>query len=83
MKKYYYLHFGVLIIILSLGISLFFYAQGNRSIQLAVGIATSLAYIAWGIIHHAMQRDLYPKVVVEYVLMGLIAILLLMTIFGP
>ncbi len=81
--KFHHLHFAILIVILGLGIGLFFYAQANRSLQLIVGIATSVAYVAWGLIHHAMQRDLYPKVVVEYVLMGLIAILLLMTIFGP
>ncbi len=83
MKKFHYLHFGVLIVILILGIGLFFYSQSNRSMQLAIGIATSIAYVAWGMIHHAIQRDLYPKVVIEYVLMGLIAILLLVTIFGP
>lgn len=81
--KFHYFHFLILVIILSLGIGLFFYAQGNRSLQLVVGIATALSYVAWGLIHHGLQRDLYPKVVVEYVLMGLIAMLLLMTILGP
>lgn len=83
MKKFHYIHFIVLLIILALGIGLFFYTQSNRMLQLAVGIATAIAYITWGVIHHAMQRDLYAKVVVEYVLMGLIAILLLLTILGP
>lgn len=83
MKKFHYVHFIVLLIILALGIGLFFYTQSNRMLQLVVGIATAIAYIAWGIIHHAMQRDLYAKVVVEYVLMGLIAVLLLLIIFGP
>lgn len=81
--KFHRLHFVILVTILGIGIGLFFYTQSNRTLQLSVGIATSLAYVLWGLIHHAMQRDLYPKVVVEYVLMGLIAILLLMTILGP
>ncbi len=81
--KIHRLHFFILLIILTTGIGLFFYASGNRSLQLVAGITTALAYVAWGIIHHALQRDLYAKVVVEYMLMGLIAIVLLMTIFGP
>ncbi len=81
--KIHTLHFLVLVIIVVTGMYLFFYAQGNRSLQLTIGITSALAYVAWGLIHHAIQRDLYPKVVVEYVLMGLIAIVLLMTIFGP
>ncbi len=81
--KIHRLHFLVLIIILVTGVGLFFYAGSNRSLQLAIGIMSTLAYVGWGVIHHALQRDLYPKVVVEYVLMGLIAIVLLMTILGP
>ena len=81
--KIHRLHFLVLIIILVTGVGLFFYAGSNRSLQLAIGIMSTLAYVGWGVIHHALQRDLYPKVVVEYVLMGLIAIVLLMAIFGP
>ncbi len=81
--KFHYLHFFILLMILGMGIGLFFYTQNNRSLQLVVGVSTAVAYVAWGLIHHALQRDLYPKVMVEYVLMGLIAILLLMTIFGP
>lgn len=78
--KFHYLHFLVLLIILTLGIFTFFTAAGNRQLQLITGIVTSLAYIFWGIIHHALQKDLYMRVVIEYILMGAIGIVILATI---
>ncbi len=80
--KLHVFHFVVLLLILGIGIGMFFQAQGNRSFQLTIGVATSIAYILWGMIHHAIQRDLHRKVVIEYVLLGVIAVLLLVTVLG-
>lgn len=73
---------AVLLGILCIGVGTFVYARGDRGMQLAIGIITAVAYVAWGLLHHALKGDLYPKVVVEYVLMGAIAILLLTTVVG-
>lgn len=70
----------VLVLILLLGIGLFWYSTGNKSMQLLVGFITSLGYVAWGIIHHALDGTLHKKVVIEYILVGFIAIVLIMTI---
>ncbi len=59
---------------------MFWYGQGNVPLQLAAGSITAAAYVAWGIIHHAIAGDLCHKVVIEYVLVGLIAIVLLATL---
>ncbi len=72
----------VLVIILALGVASFIYVRPDTTLQLIIGIATSLAYVCWGLIHHALNRDLHTKVVVEYVLIGAIAIVLLITIIG-
>ncbi len=72
----------VLVAILGLGIGTFVYARSDRSLQLAVGIVTAVAYVLWGLLHHSLKGDLYPKVVVEYVLIGVISILLLTTVVG-
>lgn len=80
--KFHIFHFLVLIVILTIGAWMFFQAQNDRSLQLTIGIATSVAYVLWGIIHHAIQGDLHRKVVIEYVLLGAIAVLLLMTVLG-
>ena len=80
--KAHVLHFIVLLLILSAGAGMFFAAQGNTGLQLMIGVVTSIAYIAWGIIHHVMQGDFHRKVVIEYVFIGGIAITLLFIVLG-
>lgn len=80
--KAHIIHFIVLILILAAGVGMFFSAQGNTGLQIMIGVITSVAYVAWGIIHHVMQGDLHRKVVIEYVFVGGIAITLLFIVLG-
>ena len=80
MKNQHTVHFVVLCAILVGGVSAFFYVSPNRSLQLTIGMITSLAYVLWGFIHHAMRKDLHKKIVIEYILMGAIAVIILATI---
>ncbi len=80
--KAHTLHFIVLLLILSAGVGMFFVARGDTVLQLVIGMVTSIAYIAWGIIHHVMQGDFHRKVVIEYVFIGGIAITLLFIVLG-
>ena len=76
----HYLHFLILLGILAGGAWAFFYVRTDRYLQLLVGVATAAAYVLWGIIHHVIQRDLHIKIVVEYILIGAIAAVLLFTL---
>jgi hypothetical protein len=49
----------------------------NRTAELFVGGFGALFYIAWGIIHHALEDRLSKEVVMEYVLFGTLAFLML------
>ncbi len=80
MKQTSLLHALVLLCILAGGAFTFWSAQGNINLQLAVGFMTAVAYVAWGVIHHAVMGTLHRKVVIEYVLIGLIAVVLLTTL---
>jgi hypothetical protein len=80
MKHAHTMNYIVLCIILLGGLATFYYVRPNTSLQFVVGVVTSLAYMAWGFIHHAMQKDLHQKIVVEYLLISSIAIILLATI---
>lgn len=82
MKKGRQLHFLILLLILGGGVGLFYFARGDTGLQLAVGIVTAVSYVAWGLLHHAMQRDFHKKIVVEYVLIGTLAVMLLLIILG-
>lgn len=64
--KIYYLS---LIVILALG---FFLANSSsdRGFQIGVTIATTFFYVLWGILHHLVNHDLHPKIVIEYMLIG-------------
>jgi len=73
-------NFIVLAIILVTGVFTFWTAQNDKMMQLYIGIATSVAYVIWGIIFHGLDGDLHPKIVIEYCLVGLIAVILLMTL---
>ncbi len=75
-------HFIVLCIILAAGVLTFFSVRPNTTLQLFVGIVTAVAYVMWGLIHHAVKKDLHQKIVVEYLLIGAIAIVLLVTMLG-
>jgi uncharacterized membrane protein len=68
--------------ILAVGVLTFLSVRPNTSLQLFVGIVTAVAYVLWGLIHHAMRKDLHQKIVVEYLLIGTIAIVLLITMLG-
>ncbi len=80
MKSQKIISYAVLVIILASGMYTFLYVSQSAYLQLVVGVLTSVAYVMWGIIHHLQQKDLHRKVVIEYILIGLIAIVLLATV---
>lgn len=80
MKRMHILHYIVLAIILGVGVGAFLYASPDTALQFIVGIVIAASYVIWGIIHHALRKDLHQKVVVEYILIAAIAIVLLATI---
>lgn len=82
MKRSLVIDYLVLIAILAAGVWTFNFVRPNVTLQLLTGIATSIAYVLWGVIHHALQKDLHHKIVIEYMLIGAIAIVLLVTILG-
>lgn len=82
MKRTYITHYIVLIAILAIGAWTFFAVSPNKQLQLFTGIALSASYAVWGIVHHWAKREHHAKVVIEYVLIGAIAVVLLLTLLG-
>ncbi len=75
-----WVHMGILILILGVGLFLFYYATGNQMLQLFAGLITVISYVLWGLIYHSHKGDLHKNIVVEYLLIGAIAIVLLITL---
>lgn len=62
-----------LIIILALGIFLSLQTSGDRQLQMLIMVMTVFFYVLWGILHHLLEHDLSIKIVIEYVLIGSLA----------
>lgn len=70
---HYMLLFGLLLAGFA-GLILFSY---DKNFQIAIAIATGVAYIAWGIIHHYIHKDFHLEVLIEYaavVVLGLVVL---------
>jgi accessory gene regulator protein AgrB len=80
MKRIHIMHYFVLAVILSGGLAAFYYARPDTTLQFIVAVILAVAYVAWGLIHHTLQKDLHQKVVVEYILIAAIALVLLATV---
>lgn len=80
MKKARLMHGIVLLIILTLGMYMFYILRGNTPAQMIVGLCTAIGYVLWGIIHHMMVGNLHRKIVIEYILVGAIALVLMLTL---
>jgi len=73
-------YFVGLLIILFFGVFAIIRGQNNPTLQLAAGGVTSVCYVLWGIIYHLFAKDIHFKVVVEYLLIGVLAFVFLATI---
>lgn len=78
-KKHFH-YYLVLLVILNLGIGLFYFFRFNPFYQMKVILATSIAYVVWGIIHHWLSEDLHLKVVLEYLLIAILVNLIILSL---
>jgi len=74
--KSHFWHYAVLILIIFLG-GIVFFSYPDKLIKFKVGILTALAYIFWGILHHLLEANLNAKIMIEYSLIGALAIIVL------
>lgn len=59
------------------GLILFSY---DKSFQVAIAFATGVSYVAWGIIHHHIHKDLYFEVIIEYVAIAILGMVMLFSL---
>lgn len=69
-------HFIVLAGILAVGFALFWLFNFNRQAQIGITIALGAAYVIWGMIHHALRKELHPRIILEYLLVATLACIL-------
>ena len=75
--KIHLFHVSILVGILLTSIFAYLQLQGSPMLQFLVGLVAVVSYVSWGIMHHGIQKELHPKIVVEYVGIGFLAVLFL------
>ena len=56
------------------GLILFSY---DKNFQIAVALALSLSYVAWGVTHHYLHRDLHAETFIEYLVVAVLGFVLI------
>jgi hypothetical protein len=86
MYKKFKKHFGyytTLILILSFGLILTLLTSPNVKMQAMIVFLTVFFYILWGLLHHLINHELTPRIVIEYVLIGALGMsILFFTLMG-
>lgn len=66
-------HYSILALLLGLGLVGIIVFRTNITMEQVIIWGLSLLYVLWGIVHHAIRKDLSGFIVLEYVLIGIIA----------
>jgi len=73
-------HYFVLLGIFLAGIVAFCLFSYDRVFQEFVAVAVAASYVSWGIVHHAIHRDLYFSVVIEYLAVACLGLTLVFSL---
>ncbi len=74
------LHYFTLLCILLAGLWGIFWFDHNQALQLGIMVSLAISYVVWGIVHHLYHRDLHIKIIFEYVLVAVFAVLVFASI---
>ncbi len=69
------LHYFSLLCIQLVGLWGVFWFGYNRMVQFAIVVSMSVSFVVWGIVHHGEHHNLHLKIVMEYILVALLAVL--------
>lgn len=69
-------HYAILMLMIFSGGVVFFFSP-NKMIKFQLGVLVATAYVVWGMTHHFLEKNLNPKIVIEYILIGFLAVILL------
>jgi len=73
-------HYLPLLGIFAAGVVAFYVSSYDRIFQTGVAIAVAVSYVAWGIVHHYLHRDLYLAVIIEYIAVAALGLVLVFSL---
>jgi hypothetical protein len=74
--SHYMALFGILLAGFA-GLILFSY---DKNFQVAVALALSLSYVAWGVTHHYLHKDLHIETFIEYLVVAVLGFVLIFSL---
>jgi len=74
------IQYSVLLLGLFINFSVFLMFDGQTTVRNIASFTFGGFYFLWGVIHHLFLKDLHLKIALEYLLIGLIGTLLLLSI---
>jgi hypothetical protein len=66
-------HYSLLALVLAAGLMGIILFRVNLAVEYVVIWALSFMYVLWGILHHTIRKDLTGFIVLEYILIGMVA----------
>lgn len=67
-------HYVILLGVMGFGLYLLGVFADDVILRMGLVILLASFYVGWGILHHYIHHDVTPKIVLEYVLIGVIGI---------
>ncbi len=74
--SHYMALFGILLAGFA-GLILFSY---DKNFQVAVALALSLSYVAWGVTHHYLHKDLHIETFIEYLVVAALGFVIIFSL---
>jgi len=62
--------------VMGIGLLMMFLYKGYPGIQQSIILGMAGFYVVWGLVFHHLKGDTHPKIVIEYVLIAILAVLL-------
>jgi len=75
-------HYIVYFLIFGTGLLAVLFATGKSDLQATLIVMTGFAYFLWAMVHHYVNHELHPRVVVEYILVVVLGSVLILFLFG-
>lgn len=75
-------HYASLFGILLVGALGFVFFSYDRVFQMGVALAVAISYVVWGAIHHAIHKDLYFAVIVEYLVVAILGLVMVFSLIA-
>lgn len=75
-------HYTPLLAILAVSLLGFVIFPYDRNFQSVIIISAAAGYVSWGLVHHHIHQDLHLTVVLEYVGIGTVGMVLVLTLLA-